>query len=331
MADDRSRSAFPLAAERYRRTFAPVDHTAFPWTDERWQAPPLPSATIYELHVGTFTPAGTFGAIERLDYLVELGITHVEADAGGRVFRQSRLGLRRRRLYAPHQPMADLKASNGWSMPATARLGRVLDVVYNHLGPAGNYLARFGPYFTDRYAHAMGARGKSSTAPIATSAPFLRQRVDVAARLSLRRSAAGRRARDRRHSATHILEELARGGRLEATRPASGADRGKRSQRSPRRAIPRDRRLRHHAQWSDDLHHACTRYSPASTAAITLISAHSHLGKALEESLCTTVATPRIGSVRRQAGCGAAGTSASRDISKITIKSATAQGERIRH
>jgi maltooligosyltrehalose trehalohydrolase len=56
-----------------------LDHAAFPWTDKRWQPGPLASAVLYELHVGTFTPAGTFeAAIERLDHLVDLGITHVE-------------------------------------------------------------------------------------------------------------------------------------------------------------------------------------------------------------------------------------------------------------
>jgi len=56
-----------------------VDHGAFAWTDQRWRAGPLAAAVIYEVHVGTFTPIGTFeAAIERLDHLVELGVTHVE-------------------------------------------------------------------------------------------------------------------------------------------------------------------------------------------------------------------------------------------------------------
>src|SRR5690606_7245016 len=56
-----------------------VDHAAFPWTDAGFQAPPLSSGLIYELHIGTFTPEGTFdAAIERLDHLRELGVTHVE-------------------------------------------------------------------------------------------------------------------------------------------------------------------------------------------------------------------------------------------------------------
>ena len=56
-----------------------IDHQAFTWTDARWQPGPLSSAMLYELHIGTFTPAGSFeAAIERLNHLVELGITHVE-------------------------------------------------------------------------------------------------------------------------------------------------------------------------------------------------------------------------------------------------------------
>jgi maltooligosyltrehalose trehalohydrolase len=56
-----------------------LDHQAFAWTDARWQPGPLSSTVLYELHIGTFTPAGTFeAAIERLDHLVKLGITHVE-------------------------------------------------------------------------------------------------------------------------------------------------------------------------------------------------------------------------------------------------------------
>src|SRR5581483_10445043 len=56
-----------------------LDHTQFPWTDQRWKAPPLSSAVFYELHIGAFTPEGTFAAAaEKLEHLVELGVTHVE-------------------------------------------------------------------------------------------------------------------------------------------------------------------------------------------------------------------------------------------------------------
>ena len=135
-----------------------IDHTTFPWTDGRWQAPPLSAAAIYELHIGTFTSEGTFiGAIDKLDYLVDLGITHVEVMpvaefSGSRGWSYDGVDL-----YAPHHAYG---GPEGLKRLVDACHGRglavVLDVVYNHLGPAGNYLAHFGPYFTDRYATPWG-------------------------------------------------------------------------------------------------------------------------------------------------------------------------------
>lgn len=130
-----------------------MDHNRFVWTDTGWQAPPLSSAIIYELHVGTFTPEGTFKAvIHKLDHLLELGITHIELMPAAEFSGKRGWGYDGVDLYAPHHaygPPHDLKQlvdachSRG--------LAVILDVVYNHLGPAGNYLSRFGPYFTDRY------------------------------------------------------------------------------------------------------------------------------------------------------------------------------------
>jgi hypothetical protein len=76
-----------------------VDQNKFQWTDKKWQSPPLASAVIYELHLGTFTPAGTFlSAIEKLDHLVALGVTHVELMPVAEFSGDARLGLRRRGL-----------------------------------------------------------------------------------------------------------------------------------------------------------------------------------------------------------------------------------------
>ncbi|MBV8810746.1 MAG: malto-oligosyltrehalose trehalohydrolase [Acidobacteriaceae bacterium] len=129
-----------------------IDHS-FPWTDDQWQPKPLSSAIIYEMHVGTFTMTGTFAsAMERLDYLVDLGITHVELMPVNEFSGDWGWGYDGVDLYAPHHAYGspeDLKRlidachSKG--------LGAILDVVYNHFGPAGNYLNRFGPYFTDAY------------------------------------------------------------------------------------------------------------------------------------------------------------------------------------
>ena len=136
-----------------------VDHAAFAWTDQNWQAKPLSSAIIYELHVGTFTSQGTFqSAREQLDYLVELGITHVELMPVNEFSGLWGWGYDGVDLYAPHHAYGapdDLK----WLVNTCHAKGLaiVLDVVYNHFGPVGNYLNRFGPYFTDVYHTPWGA------------------------------------------------------------------------------------------------------------------------------------------------------------------------------
>jgi maltooligosyltrehalose trehalohydrolase len=136
-----------------------IDHAVFPWTDRHWQAPPLSSAIIYELHIGTFTAKGTFqAAIEKLDYLARLGITHIELMPIAQFSGRWGWGYDGANLYAPHHAYGhpdDLKHF----IDSCHRHGLavILDVVYNHLGPAGNHLAEFGPYFTDRYATPWGA------------------------------------------------------------------------------------------------------------------------------------------------------------------------------
>jgi maltooligosyltrehalose trehalohydrolase len=130
-----------------------VDHREFRWSDEHSQACPLASAIFYELHIGTFTPHGTFlSTIERLDYLAELGITHVELMPVNQFAGDWGWGYDGVDLYAPHCRYGtpdELKTL----VNACHRKGLavVLDVVYNHLGPSGNYLERFGPYFTEAY------------------------------------------------------------------------------------------------------------------------------------------------------------------------------------
>ncbi len=136
-----------------------VDHAAFTWTDQNWQAKPLSSAIIYELHVGTFTRQGTFqSTIERLDYLVDLGITHVELMPVNEFSGPWGWGYDGVDLYAPHHAYGspdDLKQLvNACHSKGLAIL---LDVVYNHFGPIGNYLNRFGPYFTGAYHTPWGA------------------------------------------------------------------------------------------------------------------------------------------------------------------------------
>jgi maltooligosyltrehalose trehalohydrolase len=130
-----------------------VDHARFAWTDSGWQQPPLGSAVIYELHIGTFTPEGTFDStIDRLDYLVELGVTHVELMPVAEFSGDRGWGYDGVELYAPHHVYGGPEGLKRLVDACHRRgLAVLLDVVYNHLGPCGNYLDRFGPYFTDRY------------------------------------------------------------------------------------------------------------------------------------------------------------------------------------
>lgn len=128
------------------------DHTAFPWTDDRWTNRPLAGRVLYELHVGTFSPAGTFaGVAEQLDHLVGLGVDAIELMpvaefAGRRGWGYDGVGL-----WAPHHAYGGPEGLQALVDACHARgLAVVLDVVYNHLGPVGNHLSRFGPYFTDR-------------------------------------------------------------------------------------------------------------------------------------------------------------------------------------
>ncbi len=135
-----------------------VDHGAFEWTDRGWRPPPLASAVIYEAHVGTFTPQGTFAAAaSRLDHLRDLGVTHLELMPVAAFPGRNGWGYDGVDLYAPHEPYGGPEGLKRLVDACHARgLAVILDVVYNHLGPSGNYLARFGPYFTDRYATPWG-------------------------------------------------------------------------------------------------------------------------------------------------------------------------------
>jgi maltooligosyltrehalose trehalohydrolase len=135
-----------------------VDHSAFSWTDAPWRAPAIADAVIYELHIGTFTAGGTFAAaVERLGDLVDLGVTHVEVMPIAEFSGRRGWGYDGVDLYAPHHAYG---GPSGFKTFVDAAHGRglavVLDVVYNHLGPAGNYVSEFGPYFTDRYRSPWG-------------------------------------------------------------------------------------------------------------------------------------------------------------------------------
>jgi len=130
-----------------------VDPAAFAWTDAHWRGIPLEDYLIYELHTGTFTPEGTFESIiPRLPYLLELGVTAVELMPVAQFPGARNWGYDGVGLYAPQSTYGGptglktlVDACHG------AGLAVVLDVVYNHLGPEGNYLEEFAPFFTSAY------------------------------------------------------------------------------------------------------------------------------------------------------------------------------------
>jgi maltooligosyltrehalose trehalohydrolase len=130
-----------------------VRHEAFAWRDEGWQPPALETAVLYELHVGTFSPEGTFdGAASRLQHLAGLGVTHVELMPVNQFSGDRGWGYDGVDLYAPHRAYGGPDGLKRFVATCHARgLGVILDVVYNHFGPEGCYLNRFGPYVTDRH------------------------------------------------------------------------------------------------------------------------------------------------------------------------------------
>ena len=124
-----------------------------------FQPTALGDAVIYELHVGTFTPEGTYAAAQaKLPHLVQLGVTHVELMPLATFPGRRGWGYDGVDLYAPFPAYGTPLELAAFVESCHAQgLGVLLDVVYNHLGPDGNYLSQYGPYFTDRYQTAWGA------------------------------------------------------------------------------------------------------------------------------------------------------------------------------
>lgn len=129
------------------------DQGAFRWSDAGFRAAPLSSAIIYELHVGTFTPEGTLdAAIEKLDALKDLGITHVELMPVASFAGRHGWGYDGVALFAVHEPYGGPDALKRFVDAAHGKgLAVLLDVVYNHFGPVGNYTGKYGPYVTEAH------------------------------------------------------------------------------------------------------------------------------------------------------------------------------------
>lgn len=238
-----------------------VRHDAYVWHDAGFRAPPLEGAVLYELHVGTFSREGTFdGAIAHLEHLVRLGVTHVELLPVAAFDGTRGWGYDGVALYAPFAGYGGPDGLKRLVDACHARgLGVILDVVYNHLGPSGNYLGRFGAYFTERYRTPWGAAVNYDDA---NSDQVRRFVIDNAVGWVRDYHVDGLRL-DAVHaifdfSATHVLEELARAVH------AAGVRLGKRVAVIAESDL-NDPRLLHapeaggyglDAQWSDDVHHA---------------------------------------------------------------------------
>ncbi|MCB9756916.1 MAG: malto-oligosyltrehalose trehalohydrolase [Candidatus Omnitrophica bacterium] len=130
-----------------------VDHSRYQWQISPEPQIKLKDMIIYELHIGTFTSAGTFaGAVEKLDYLCALGITAVEVMPVAQCPGERNWGYDGVYPFAVQQSYGGVEEFKKFVDECHRRkLAVVLDVVYNHLGPEGNYLSNFGPYFTDKY------------------------------------------------------------------------------------------------------------------------------------------------------------------------------------
>ncbi len=238
-----------------------VDHAAFRWTDGAWRGAPLAAAVLYELHVGTFTPQGTFeAAIEKLPALVDLGVTAVELMPVAEFPGMRGWGYDGVDLWAPHHAYGEPDGLKRLVDACHAHgLAVVLDVVYNHLGPDGNYLGEFGPYFIDRYTTPWGPAVNLD----GPGSPEVRAFFLDNASMWLRDYHVDGLRLDAVHaiidnSAVHFLEELAE--RVEVLGAALGRTLwvvAESDLNDPRLVSARD--AGGHgldAQWNDDFHHA---------------------------------------------------------------------------
>ena len=236
------------------------DSTDAIWTDDDWPGRSVEGAVIYELHIGTFTADGTFdSAIEKLDYLVDLGIDFVELMPVNSFAGTHGWGYDGVLWYSVHEPYGGPDGLVRFVDACHARgLGVLIDAVFNHFGPSGNYLPRFGPYLSS----ASNPWGEGINIADADSDEVRRYIIGCALRWMRDFHADGLRL-DAVHAlvdttAVHILEELATETdwlSRQLGRPLSLI--AESDLNDPRLITPPD-----HggygitAQWADDIHHA---------------------------------------------------------------------------
>lgn len=255
--DPRSRRQ-PSGVHELSRTYDPA---SYGWGDSAWTGRQLAGAVIYELHIGTFTPEGTFDAAAgKLEHLRSIGVDFVELLPVNAVNGTHNWGYDGVLWYAVHEPYGGPEAYQRFVDAChRAGMGVVQDVVYNHLGPSGNYLPKFGPYLKAEGANTWGSHvnldGEDSDEVrryiIENALMWLRDyRVDA-----LRLDAVHALDDDR---AVHLLEELADEVRALSAfegRPLTLI--AESDLNDPKLITPREARgYGLDAQWSDDFHHA---------------------------------------------------------------------------
>jgi maltooligosyltrehalose trehalohydrolase len=254
LPDPRSRRQ-PESVHGLSRHFDP---SGFDWTDSAWTGRQLPGRVIYELHLGTFTPDGTLdSAIDRLDHLVSLGVDFVEllpVNAFNGIHNWGYDGVL---WYAVQESYGGPEAYQRFVDACHARgLAVIQDVVYNHLGPSGNYLPRFGPYLHEESSNTWGAT-------VNLDSPEVRRYVIDNALMWLRDYHVDGLRLDAVHalvdeSPKHILRELAE----EADALSAFLGRpltliAESDLNDPTLVTPREADgYGLAAQWSDDFHHA---------------------------------------------------------------------------
>lgn len=257
LPDPRSRRQ-PAGVHALSRTF---DAGEYQWADGQWAGRELKGAVIYELHVGTFTPEGTLDAAAgKLAYLAELGIDFVELLPVNGFNGTHNWGYDGVLWYAVHEGYGGPAAYQRFVDAAhAAGLGVIQDVVYNHLGPSGNYLPRFGPYLKsgegNTWGDSVNLDGPESDEVrryiLDNAAMWLRDYHVDGLRLD-----AVHAFKDER--AVHLLEDfgaLADEIAAETGRPATMI--AESDLNNPRLLYPRDTNGYGLAgQWSDDFHHA---------------------------------------------------------------------------
>lgn len=236
------------------------DPAAAVWSDTAWAGRSIEGAVIYELHLGTFTPEGTFdAAVAKLDYLTDLGVDMVELMPVNAFNGTHGWGYDGVLWYAVHEPYGGPDGLVRFIDACHRRgLGVLIDAVFNHLGPSGNYLPKFGPYLSsvsNPWGEGINLAGPGSD-------EVRRYILDCALRWMRDFHADGLRL-DAVHAlvdntAVHLLEELAAETEALAARlgrPLSLI--AETDLNDPRLITPRDRGgYGLTAQWDDDIHHA---------------------------------------------------------------------------